>query len=208
MSAVGLPHPSDALTASAGSPPVSLSEYSFELIGSPHPQLTGPQQPSPALLFTTDRAIAPYFSLTASRISDMGPLLVFAKTNICKCYRSVIHLSRRIYDRVPARDGEPVQGAGRRHPAAHRRVAADRRNLRLPHSRKPPDPAVQGVAPPGLPAKGGAGRDAQTGHVGPLPDGRAARPDSRRGDRRRPPCARAQRHDPPRRRAPAKEDRL
>ena len=44
--AVGLPHPSEAATASAGSSDVSRSEYSCAVIGSAQPHATGPQQPS------------------------------------------------------------------------------------------------------------------------------------------------------------------
>ena len=59
--AVGLPHPRDAATASAGSPSVSASEYKSAVMGSPHPQEEGPQHP----VVPTDFAIAPYFSCTA-----------------------------------------------------------------------------------------------------------------------------------------------
>src|SRR5438093_1155051 len=69
--AVGLPHPSDAVTASAGRPPVSASEYRLEVIGSPQPHAAGPQQPLLVDAFLTDSAMAPYFSRTAFWMSDM-----------------------------------------------------------------------------------------------------------------------------------------
>src|SRR5204863_527053 len=64
-SAVGLPQPSEAVTASAGRSIVSASEYRFDVIGSPQPQAVGPQQPVLADEVATDAAIAPYFSRTA-----------------------------------------------------------------------------------------------------------------------------------------------
>ena len=65
MRAVGLPQPSDAVTASAGRPLVSASEYRFDVMGSPQPQAVVPQQPVVVDAFVTDAAIAPYFSRTA-----------------------------------------------------------------------------------------------------------------------------------------------
>src|SRR5579859_1443561 len=64
-SAVGLPQPSDAATASRGSPLVSASEYKSDVIGSPHPQAVGPQQPVGVDALLTALAMAPYFSRTA-----------------------------------------------------------------------------------------------------------------------------------------------
>src|ERR1700730_18113003 len=69
--AVGFPQPSDAVTASAGSPLVSASEYRLDVIGSPQPQAVPLQQPVCADAFATDVAIAPYFSRTACLMSDM-----------------------------------------------------------------------------------------------------------------------------------------
>ena len=63
----------------------------------------------------------------------------------------------------------PVQGARRCDPPAHSRVAADRRGLRLRHPREPEDSAAEGVAPSGVSAPGGPGRDAARRAVGPLP---------------------------------------
>src|SRR5580704_19786395 len=63
--AEGLPQPSDAVTASAGRPLVSASEYRFDVIGSPQPQAVGPQQPGFVDAFVTEAAMAPYFSRTA-----------------------------------------------------------------------------------------------------------------------------------------------
>src|SRR5581483_8927641 len=74
-SAVGLPQPSDARTASAGSAAVSPWGYRLEVIGSG----ADPQQPVPhgsgAPPAATRRAISPYFARTVSRRSDplMGP---------------------------------------------------------------------------------------------------------------------------------------
>src|SRR6185503_14236339 len=65
MSAVGLPQPRDALTASAGSPLVSASEYRLDVIGSPQPQGDGPQHPGLLDFFVTAVAMAPYLSRTA-----------------------------------------------------------------------------------------------------------------------------------------------
>src|SRR5512142_3439328 len=81
-SAVGLPHPSDAATASRGSALVSASEYRSDVIGSPPPQGVGPQQPFvvdalDALL--TALAMAPYFSRTAWCTSDMPCLQCICK---------------------------------------------------------------------------------------------------------------------------------
>ncbi len=60
-----MPQPSDAVTASAGRPLVSASEYRLEVIGSPPPQAVGPQQPVFVDAFATEVAMAPYFSRTA-----------------------------------------------------------------------------------------------------------------------------------------------
>src|SRR3954469_23393077 len=66
-SAVGLPHPRDAATASAGRSPRSASEYRLAVIGSLHPRAVGPQQPvlADADEWLMAAAIAPYFSFTA-----------------------------------------------------------------------------------------------------------------------------------------------
>src|SRR6185503_11562524 len=95
--AVGLPQPSDAVTASAGRPLVSASEYRLEVIGSPQPHAVGPQHPVLAEALVTEVAMAPYFSRTACCMSDMYPLLEFvsAKADI-RNYPLVIYLSRRI----------------------------------------------------------------------------------------------------------------
>ena len=68
--AVGFPQPSDAVTASAGRPVVSASEYRLEVIGSPQPQPVCPQQPLLVDAFVTEEAMAPYFSRTACWMSD------------------------------------------------------------------------------------------------------------------------------------------
>src|ERR1044071_2085859 len=66
-SAVGLPQPSDAFTASSGSAPVSPASYRWLVMGSTHPSPDGaaPQQafPPPAV---TRSAACPYFSFTTS----------------------------------------------------------------------------------------------------------------------------------------------
>src|SRR5256885_113217 len=63
--AVGLPQPSDAVTASAGRPLVSASEYKLEVIGSPQPHAAGPQQSALVEAVVTAVAMAPYLSRTA-----------------------------------------------------------------------------------------------------------------------------------------------
>jgi hypothetical protein len=81
---VGFPHPSDAATASAGTPRVSSSEYRFELMGSAAPppqQVPGEQQP-PASFMLTDFAIAPYRWRTAAWISWFPVWVVMPTSNI------------------------------------------------------------------------------------------------------------------------------
>src|SRR5436309_4467515 len=95
-SAVGLPQPSDAVTASAGRPLVSASEYRFDVIGSPQPHAVGPQQPVLIDPFLTESAMAPYFSRTACWMSDMTCLLVSAKTNILTVGGRVIFVKANI----------------------------------------------------------------------------------------------------------------
>src|SRR5437762_3716772 len=63
--AVGLPHPSDAVTAPAGKSVVSPSEYRLDVMGSPQAQAVGPQHPVLVEALVTDVAMAPYFSRTA-----------------------------------------------------------------------------------------------------------------------------------------------
>src|SRR5262245_32283944 len=63
--AVGLPHPSEAATASAGNCFASASEYRLDVIGSPQPHAAGQQPPAPADVFVTAAARAPYCSRTA-----------------------------------------------------------------------------------------------------------------------------------------------
>src|SRR5262249_10299932 len=103
--------------------------------------------------------MAPYFSRTTCRMSDMFSY------DICEDeYRhlrpAVLHLSRRIYERAPGGDGVAFQGAGRCHPAADSGPPPDRRSLCLRHPREPEDPAVEGLASPGLPPPHRPGRDA------------------------------------------------
>src|SRR5205809_6504101 len=80
--AVGLPQPSEAVTASAGRPLVSASEYRFDVIGSPQPHAVGPQHSVLVEAFRTDSAIAPYFSFTACWTSAIVVSPVSAKANI------------------------------------------------------------------------------------------------------------------------------
>src|SRR5216110_3329693 len=82
-SAVGLPQPSDAATASGGRSRVSDSEYRFDVMGSPQPQAEGPQQ----LALPPDLAIAAYFSRTAccTDVSVMSHLVnISALTNVVR----------------------------------------------------------------------------------------------------------------------------
>src|SRR6266487_728667 len=95
--AVGLPQRSDAVTASAGRPLVSASEYRFDVIGSPQPHAVGPQQPVLVEAFLTESAMAPYFSRTACWMSDMTALLVSAKTNIQTVGGRVIFVKANIW---------------------------------------------------------------------------------------------------------------
>src|SRR5262249_4257976 len=113
ISAVGLPQPSEAATASGGNPCVSSVEYKFDVIGSPQPQDDGPVADDSV----TAAAIAPYFSRTTCWISDTSI------SHICKCEcrdlrQVVLYLSRRIYEQASDGHGVAVQGAGRRHSAA------------------------------------------------------------------------------------------
>src|ERR1017187_8774478 len=70
-SAVGLPQPSEASTASFGTCPVSLPSYSDEVIGAQQPSAEGaePQQELPPE--TARNAACPYFSLTTSLMFDV-----------------------------------------------------------------------------------------------------------------------------------------
>src|SRR5262245_31357646 len=61
ISAVGLPHPSEAASASAGSSDVSWSEYRFDEIGPAQAQADGPQQLLRSEPWEIERAIEPYF---------------------------------------------------------------------------------------------------------------------------------------------------
>ena len=94
---MGLPQPSEALTASAGKPSVCASEYRFDVIGSAQPHAEGPQQPVLVLPFVTASAIAPYLLRTSCCTSDITHLL----DRICpyayaKATFDVIYMSRRI----------------------------------------------------------------------------------------------------------------
>src|SRR5882724_10689833 len=83
-SAVGLPQPSDALTASSGKTLVCDGSYKFLVMGSiSDPQLAvAPQHelPCPAV---TRRAASPYFSLTTSLISCALMVLLLESKLIC-----------------------------------------------------------------------------------------------------------------------------
>src|SRR5262249_19488690 len=87
--AVGFPQPSEALTASSGSPAVSSASYRLEVIGSQQSARCGaaPQQELPPE--TTRKAAWPYFSFTTPLIS----------TGI-SCFES---RDIKLYNRVPAR---------------------------------------------------------------------------------------------------------
>src|ERR1700752_3531780 len=83
-SAVGLPQPSDASMASAGTAPACASSYRFDVIGSGSQQ---PDAPQPQVAFDPLRArlaASPYFRRTAVLIASMPPSpMTFALTNIC-----------------------------------------------------------------------------------------------------------------------------
>src|SRR3954468_22778419 len=100
-------------------------------MGSPQPQAVGPQPPVND--FDTDAAMAPYFSRTASVMSDIvnAPCICIGEYTHRHCRRLVIYLSRRIYGKTDFRDGVVVPGPGGRDPAAHPRAPPDRRGLRL-----------------------------------------------------------------------------
>src|SRR5688572_12047845 len=74
-SAVGFPHPSEARTASVGSPDVSASAYRLEVIGSSQPADEDPPQqelPRPAAALS---AASPYFSRTICTMSCDSPAM-------------------------------------------------------------------------------------------------------------------------------------
>src|SRR5262249_31005029 len=115
-SAVGLPHPSDAATASAGRPLRSASEYRFDVIGSSHPHVAG-------LLHVdaddslTAAAIARYFSFTACWTSDMVELLICARkytwTVGMARYRAALSFSSSRKSASHASGGSPTPSTSR-----------------------------------------------------------------------------------------------
>src|SRR5271169_6395314 len=74
-SAVGLPHPREASSASSGICEACATSYRFEVIGSQQETplaAAPPEQLLPPVLFVTRKAACPYFSFTTSLILASG----------------------------------------------------------------------------------------------------------------------------------------